>query len=47
VGLGLSVAYGIVEEHGGTIQIESSLGKGTAFSVLLPVEAHGKARGTT
>jgi len=39
VGLGLSVAYGIIQEHGGAIQVESALGKGTTFRVLLPVSA--------
>lgn len=37
VGLGLSVAYGIVEEHGGSIQVESTLGSGTTFGVILPI----------
>jgi signal transduction histidine kinase/HAMP domain-containing protein len=36
-GLGLSVSYGIVKEHGGDIQVESTVGKGTTFTVILPL----------
>ena len=36
-GLGLSISYGIVQEHGGNIGVESQVGKGTAFTVGLPV----------
>ena len=36
-GLGLSVSYGIVRDHGGTISVESTLGRGTTMTVRLPV----------
>jgi len=38
VGLGLSVAYGIIEEHGGSIHVNSKEGKGTTFNIKLPLK---------
>jgi two-component system NtrC family sensor kinase len=36
-GLGLSVSYGIIANHRGKIEVESELGKGTKFTIILPI----------
>jgi len=36
-GLGLAMVYGVMERHGGQIEIESELGKGTVFKLILPI----------
>jgi two-component system NtrC family sensor kinase len=38
VGLGLAVSYGIIEAHGGDIEVRSTVGEGTTFTVSLPLE---------
>ena len=40
-GLGLSVCYGIIKEHGGELRVESEHGKGTTFTVELPLLPQG------
>jgi two-component system NtrC family sensor kinase len=37
-GMGLAVSYGIISRHGGRIDVESSIGEGTAFTISLPKE---------
>jgi two-component system NtrC family sensor kinase len=37
VGLGLSVCYGFIKEHGGDINVQSQVGAGTTFTITLPV----------
>ena len=36
-GLGLAMVYGVIESHGGLVEVESTSGKGTAFHIFLPL----------
>ena len=42
LGLGLAVSYGIIRRHEGTVEVESEVGRGTTFTIKLPI-----AKGTT
>jgi signal transduction histidine kinase len=40
-GLGLSVSHSIIHKHGGRIEVESAIGKGTCFTIWLPIRQAG------
>jgi two-component system NtrC family sensor kinase len=42
-GLGLSVSYGILQQQGGTLEVESEVGKGSTFTVTLPAMSAAQA----
>jgi two-component system, NtrC family, sensor kinase len=43
-GLGLSITSGLVQELGGHIRVESEVGKGTSFTIILPIKTEGKEK---
>ena len=46
-GLGLSVSYGIIEGHGGRIEVQSTVGIGTTFTCRLPLNDEGTREAAT
>ncbi|MGC2109545.1 MAG: ATP-binding protein, partial [Candidatus Korobacteraceae bacterium] len=44
-GLGLAISQNIVERHGGTIEVQSMIGQGTTFKIVLPVDSQRPALG--
>ncbi len=43
-GLGLSISYNIIEKHGGRLEVESEVGKGSNFIIKLPALSHQGSR---
>ncbi|MEJ2086203.1 MAG: ATP-binding protein, partial [Acidobacteriota bacterium] len=46
-GLGLAIARSLVEQHGGSLEVESTAGQGTTFYIVLPTTDDGHANGDT
>ncbi len=47
VGLGLSVCYGFIKDHGGDIKVESEWGSGATFTIILPMFKEGAEEETS
>src|SRR5262249_54059841 len=45
-GLGLSVSYGVLRDHGGSIEVESEPGRGSLFRLRLPLQPPPKEKAT-
>jgi len=45
-GQGLSIAHAVIKAHGGALEFQTELGKGTTFSVRLPVAAQNESEET-
>jgi two-component system NtrC family sensor kinase len=45
-GLGLSICYGIIEKLGGKLEVESTVGKGTTFSITIPLQTNSGGQDT-
>lgn len=45
-GMGLAMVYGVVQRHGGTVEVESEEGKGTTVTIRLPMHAAGEGPGS-
>lgn len=43
-GLGLSVSHGTIKAHGGTVEVESTVGEGTEFRIYVPLEGNGDGK---
>jgi len=46
-GLGLSLSYGIINKHNGRIEVDSTLGQGTTFRVIIPINPDAGVAGTS
>jgi len=46
-GLGLSMSYGIIKRFGGEIEVESKVGHGTTFTIILPIGGEGREEGVS